>query len=408
MFTVLISALATSCGPSDDKGDFASSYFEKLGIPSFDTVKFRRVETLYENHYVTSLDSAEVLANKTAELYFEQFHEKINTRDSEAVTDALLHCYVYAIGDRYSVYRDKDEYKEYNTDMSGTFYGIGVSVTYNRIEDTITVTEVYANSGAEDAGIKPGDLIIGVDGEWLEDIGYNSVVNKIRGEENTTVNVTVLRGGDKITFTATRKKVVEESVKYSIDQNKIGYIELSSFKDNTDEQFIEAIDYMTENGAIGIIYDLRSNPGGYLTSVVNMLSYISPEGTTIVSFTNDYGAPKKDRDLHSLSLPSVIICNENTASAGELFTAAMRDFDEEFGFFEVTTVGVKTYGKGVMQSTYSLGDGSTLTLTVAYYNPPCGENYDGIGIVPDVEVSLAGDADNQLNRAYEEIFKLIN
>ena len=161
---------------------------------------------------------------------------------------------------------------------------------------------------------------------------------------------------------------------------------------------------MIANGAVGIVYDLRSNPGGLLVAVVNMLSYIAPDETTIVSFSNDYDKPKKDSDPHSLSLPSVIICNENTASAGELFTSAMRDFAKEFGYFDVTVVGAKTYGKGVMQSSYPIGDGSYLTLTVAYYNPPSGVNYDGEGITPDVEVS---DDESRLNTAYEEILKLI-
>ena len=137
---------------------------------------------------------------------------------------------------------------------------------------------------------------------------------------------------------------------------------------------------------------------------MKILSYISPEGTTIASFSNDYEDEKVDRDSHSLSLPSVVICNERTASAGELFTAAMRDFDEEFGYFDVTIVGAKTYGKGVMQSSFHLGDGSYLTLTVAYYNPPSGKNYDGVGIIPDVAVEENGDA--KLS-AQEEIFKLI-
>ena len=161
---------------------------------------------------------------------------------------------------------------------------------------------------------------------------------------------------------------------------------------------------MKANGAVGIVYDLRSNPGGYLSSVVDILSYISPKGTTIASFSNDYADTMVDDDSHSLTLPSVVICNERTASAGELFTAAMRDFDEEFGYFDVTIVGTTTYGKGVMQSSFHLGDGSFLTLTVAYYNPPSGKNYDGEGITPDVPV--AEDVDPIIS-AYEEIFKLV-
>ena len=173
---------------------------------------------------------------------------------------------------------------------------------------------------------------------------------------------------------------------------------------NIKNQFKKAIDFMVKNEAVGIIYDLRSNPGGYLSAVVGMLTHSSPRGTTIASFSNDYANTMYDHDSHSLSLPSVVICNENTASAGELFTAAMRDFDEEFGYFDVTVVGSTTHGKGVMQSTFPLSDGSYVTLTVAYYNPPSGVNYDGVGILPDVVVE---DDGARFDAAYEEILKLV-
>lgn len=386
--------------------EYTAAHLDKYDLPSFEKSKLQAIERIYRDYYVTDIPAPELLAEKTAQLYFEKFHENIDTGDRSAVTDAIIHCYVYSIGDKYSVYRTAAEYEDYDTDMSGSFYGIGVVVTYNRVDMTLTVTEVYSGGGAADAGIKAGDLIVAVDGDLLSDIGYDAMVNRIRGDENTTVNVTVLRAGTEMTFTATRKKVVEESVKYSIDDNKIGYIKLSSFKDNTFEQFKEAIDYMVENGAVGIVYDLRSNPGGYLSSVINILSYVAPSGTTLVSFSNDYAKPQTDRNEHSLSLPTVVLCNKSTASAGELFTAAMRDF-EAFGYFDVTLVGEKTYGKGIMQSTFALSDDSTVTLTVAYYNPPSGENYDGIGITPDISVEASEEGDAQLNQAYDEINKLL-
>ena len=137
-----------------------------------------------------------------------------------------------------------------------------------------------------------------------------------------------------------------------------------------------------------------------------MLYRIAPKGTTIVSFSNDYASEYKDKTDAKLSLPTVVLCNESTASAGELFTASMRDF-EKLGFFEVTIVGVNTYGKGVMQNTYTFTDGSSITLTVAYYNPPLGENYDGIGIMPDVTVEESVEGDPQLDTAYIEINNLV-
>ena len=230
---------------------------------------------------------------------------------------------------------------------------------------------------------------------------------KVKGEENTYVNISHRRDGAELTLDVIRKRVDTKNVTYSIDENKIGYIKITSFKSNTASQFVEAVSFLEENGAVGVIYDLRSNPGGYLSSVVSILSYIAPDDAIIVSFSNDYGAPKYDNHSHSFLIPSVVLCNENTASAGELFTAAMRDFDDKFGYLEVTTVGNTTYGKGVMQSTFELGDGSTLTMTVAFYNPPCGENYDGEGIKPDVKTDAVEGMDAQLDAAYTEIANLV-
>lgn len=405
VFLVFILCALTSCLPI--ASDYAASYLDEYGIPSFDGSKLREVERVYMSYYVESLPDPKVSAERTAAIYFEKYHGKIDTGNYEAVTEAVIRSYVSSIGDRYSVYRSAVEYAGYDTEMSGTFYGIGVLVTKGD-GDCISVKEVYEGGGAEAAGILAGDVIVAVAGKEISEIGYESAVNLIRGEENTKVSVTVERAGARIDFSVERRKVVEKSVSYSIDENKIGYIKISSFKDNTDEMFCEAVDALTEQGAVGIIYDLRANPGGYLSSVISALSYIAPDGTTIVSFSDNYARPKKDSNPHELKLPAVVICDGGTASAGELFTAAMRDFDRELGYIEVTVVGEKTYGKGIMQTTVTLRDGSTVTLTVAYYNPPSGVNYHGEGIIPDVEITPINGTDAQLSAAYLEIYKLIN
>lgn len=397
----------SSCSSCSSDSYAATHLAENHGVPAFNQAKLETVERFYRDHYVTDIPPAAEMAEKTATVYFENYHENIDTGDVEAVTNAIIRSYVKSIGDRYSVYREPAQYEDYHSDMSGTFYGIGVEITYDHQAQTVTVSKIMSGGGAEAAGMLPGDRIYAVDGELLSDFGYTEVANKIRGELNTTVAITVIRGGAEVTLYPKRGEVAEVLVRYSINENKIGYIYIDSFKATTFKQFKEAVDFMEENGAVGIIYDLRDNPGGYLSSVVNSLSYIAPTGTPIASYTNDYSAPSLDNNPHSLALPSVVICNEDTASAGELFTAAMRDFDDTFGLFEVTTVGVTTFGKGVMQSTYSLGDGSTITMTIAYYNPPCGENYHGVGIVPDTEVILTDDGDSQLDAAYAEIYKMI-
>lgn len=406
LFLALLLVNLVSCGTAPS--DFVTSYLEEMdGIPEFSKSKLKGVEIVYRDYYVYDIPPAEEFSKKVADIYFENFKDEIDPANASDVTDALIYSYIAAVGDKYSVYRTASEYEDYNTDLSGEFYGIGVVVTYDYVQGTLTVTEVLSGGGASDAGIKVGDLIHKVDGELVSEIGYSKAIDTVRGENGTTVKITVLRGDAELEFTITRKKVVEESVSYSIDENKIAYIKISSFKENTVKQFKNAIDDVVENGAVGIIYDLRSNPGGYLSTVVSMISMISPKGATIVSFSNDYGPPVKDSNHSSLELPTVVICNENTASAAELFTAAIRDFGDTFEYFDVTLVGTKTFGKGIMQSTYLFTDDSSITLTVAFYNPPSGINYDGIGITPDVIVTESESGDAQLEAAYNEISKMI-
>ena len=358
------------------------------------------------NYYVEDLGNPEDMARETATIYLENYHQKIDTADSEAVTEALIVSYIESFADRYTIYRSAPEYAEYDTEMSGTYYGIGVLVTRNE-DDVITVIEVYKESGAEAAGILAGDVIVAVAGKEVKEVGYETAVDLIRGEEHTTVDVTVLRDGTRINLEVERKRIVEKSVKYSIDENKIGYVEITSFKENTDELFKEAIDALEEAGAVGIIYDLRGNLGGYLTSVINALSYIAPDGATLATFSNNFAKEKKDNDPHEVTVPAVVICDYDTASAGELFTAALRDLEAVYGHLDVTLVGETTRGKGVMQTTVTLSDKSTVTLTVAYYNPPSGENYHLSGIRPDIHLDSEATADEYLRRAYEEMNKLI-
>ncbi len=392
-----------SCGVDSD---FVASRLEDFDVPSFDRSKLKGIELVYRDYYVEDLPEVGELTERTSEIYFEKYHSNIDTSDKTAVTDALIDSYIEVIGDRYSVYRSAEEYEDYGTDMSGSFYGIGVTINYKYDTKTMTVTEVTEGGGAHDAGVLKGDIITKVGDERIAELEYDEAINKIRGELNSRVQITVLRGDTELTFSVLRKKVVEKSVTYSLGQDGIGYIKISSFKSNTYAQFREAVDYMEDNFAVGIIYDLRSNPGGWLDAVVNMLSYIAPTGSNIVSFTNDYAPTRHDSHLHSLSLPTVVLCDGSTASAGELFTAAMRDYGE-LGYFDVTIVGENTFGKGIMQNTYEFTDKSAITLTVAYYNPPSGVNYHGVGIKPDVEIAKSEVGDSQLDTAYAELNKLI-
>ena len=387
------------------------SFLDDAGIAGYNRRMLRTAESYFHIYYPFDLPSAAELARETATLFIEYCYDNIDLGNKTAVTDALIRCYVEATGDTWAVYRTEEEYEIYDEDMSGNIVGIGVTVYYAD-KDTVcpTVESVIPDSPAHEAGIMTGDIIIAVDGVSCEKIGRTSLASAIRGEEGTQVQITLLRDGAELTVSVTRRLINEPTVYWEIDGDGIAYIRITKFKATTDEQFKEAIDAIESAGAIGVIFDLRSNPGGYLDSVVNALSYLVPYGTDIVSFR--YASEKYDTvytadDYHTLTIPCAVLCNENTASAGELFTAGIRDYCD-MGLLEGVTVGAKTYGKGVMQSTFEIGSGSTLTLTVALYNPPSGVNYEGLGVLPDFDVKYAqGDTDPQLDKAMEELYKLI-
>ena len=393
--------------------NYASSYLEEYGIIAFDKSKMRRAELYVYAYFLYELPPAYEVAESTVRLFLEEFYDSTELNDRAKVTDALLTCYMSSLGDRYAVYRNPEAKDSYHTDMSGSFIGIGVTVQ-NTNESTITVVELISGAAAERAGIQVGDLIIAVDGVTVLEAGYEATVNSIRGDSGTPVDITVERNGEQLTLTVIREKIVDELVTYSIDSENIGYIKitrfdgLSSDEDGTSKQLLRALNFMKENDAVGLILDLRGNPGGYLTSVIEALGYFVPENTPVVSYGYAGG---RDTVISSeggvkIDLPLTVICNEKTASAGELFCSALQDWSRD-GLVKATLVGETTYGKGVMQSEFELQDGSILNFTTAYYNPPSGVNYNGVGVVPDVVASDSDSFDSQLDTAKEVLVEMI-
>ena len=430
-----INSNISSIDTSVSRYEYVYLYLQDVGIPTFDTTKFLWAEMVFNRNFNldSGLPATSEHARLTAEAFMSEYYDVIDLTDKSAVTDALITCYTEAIGDPYSIYRVPEDSSDYTSDMSGKFGGIGVVIEYDHSAETLTVSSIFIDSPADKAGFMVGDIIWAVDGELVSELGYLNAVYYVRGEIGTDVTVTVKRGEQLLDLVATRAEVEEKTVDYILEDG-YGYIQITSFKDNTDKQFIEAIDYMEANGAKGIIFDLRGNPGGYLHTVCNMLSYLLPTGKKLVSYTykgeqtqynnaaDDPHPTMKNEDGevvkvdHTLTLPFVVICDEYTASAGEIFTSVIRDYKAE-RLLNATIVGKTTYGKGIMQSSVQYYDGSTITLTVAYYNPPSEINYHGVGVTPDVtvenEIGTDEDGkqyliDNQLSTAYDELEKLVN
>jgi peptidase, S41 family len=325
--------------------------------------------------------------------------------DMTKVEDGIYAGMMNGLGDPYTVYYTKEEYKALNEDTEGKYSGIGAVVSQNPNTKIITIVKIFDNSPANDAGLQVGDIIYKIDGEEVAGTDMDILVKtKIRGEEGTSFKMTVLRGDERkeVELDLTRRSIEVETVAGKMLDNNIGYIAVSQFDAVTSEQFKSNIESLQSQGMTKLIVDLRGNPGGLLDQVVDMLDYILPDG--LVLYTEDkYGKREEyySDGSHELKIPMVVLVNENSASASEVFTATFRDF--EWG----TVVGKTTFGKGIVQNVLPLGDGTAVKITTQHYYPPSGYDLHKVGIKPDLEVDLnegakiGTDSDNQLSAAID-------
>ena len=325
--------------------------------------------------------------------------------DMTKVEDGIYAGMMNGLGDPYTVYYTKEEYKALNEDTEGKYSGIGAVVSQNPNTKIITIVKIFDNSPANDAGLQVGDIIYKIDGEEVAGTDMDILVKtKIRGEEGTSFKMTVLRGDDRkeVELDLIRRSIEVETVAGKMLDNNIGYIAVSQFDAVTSEQFKSNIESLQSQGMTKLIVDLRGNPGGLLDQVVDMLDYILPDG--LVLYTEDkYGKREEyySDGSHELKIPMVVLVNENSASASEVFTATFRDF--EWG----TVVGKTTFGKGIVQNVLPLGDGTAVKITTQHYYPPSGYDLHKVGIKPDLEVDLnegakiGTDSDNQLSAAID-------
>ncbi len=344
----------------------------------------------------------------------------IGELDDEKLIDGAIAGYVAGTGDDYAAYYNAEAFEEFMSDMEGEVAGIGVNVIYNTEYKAIEVLNVVPDSPALKAGVEPGDLIVyvgtGEEREAVSVIGYYPAINELRGEVGSHALFTVFRGEDyseEVEFDIVREVVEEISVMprvYALDST-VGVIKITGFDANTPVQFFDAVEDLKGQGCERLVIDLRYNPGGELTSIVNILDYILPEGPIVRIFDADGNEVKTySSDAKELDIPMSVLVNGSTASAAELFTSAVKDYNK------ATIVGTTTYGKGCMQSTIPLSFGGACSVTYRMYNPPFSDNYHGVGIVPDVEIELdealegkniykiTDEEDNQLEAAVKALY----
>lgn len=339
--------------------------------------------------------SGEDAENAVSEILTEDVEEKVDVLskylqlyyyedlDPDALAEGLYAGLFEAAGDVYTEYYTAEEYATLNQQTTGTYYGIGAIFTQDPETMKVTVSRVYEGTPAEEAGLKNGDVVISVDEYEADSMELSELVTHIKGEEGTSVHIKVAREGEDgdVEMDVYRTEVHIPTVAGEMVDDKIGYLEISEFSDVTTDQFEETLEELQGRGMEAVIFDLRGNPGGTITSVTEILDDILPEGVVVYTENKDGEREEYTSDAeHCLDMPMAVLIDGDSASASEIFAGAVQDFG--WG----TVIGTTSFGKGIVQTIIPLNDGSAMKITTAKYFTPDGNYIHEVGITPDIEV----------------------
>lgn len=326
--------------------------------------------------------------------------------DYEELQNGIFSGIIDALEDPYSTYYTPEELAKVTADNEGIYYGIGAYVGLDTTLSMPKITGIIKNTPAEEVGLRENDVITAVGEISTYQMATEEVVTYIRGEEGTYVDLTIYREGEPeyLQFTVERRKVESPTVNSEM-KGEIGYIQITGFEEVTVHQFTEAYEDLQKQGMKGLIIDVRSNPGGLLTSVLDISRQILPKG--LIVYTEDKYGQREEYTCdgkNEIDIPLVVLINGNSASASEILAGAVQDYG--IG----TIVGTTTYGKGVVQNIFGLKDGSAVKLTISNYFTPNGNNIHGIGVQPDVEVELDVDKyyDEDIDTQIEKAIEILN
>ncbi len=322
--------------------------------------------------------------------------------DAQTLEDGIYAGMINSLGDPYSAYYSAEELQEMEQDVEGIYYGIGAYVGIDAATNLPVISGVIEGTPAEESDLRDGDIIYMVDGTSTQGMDTDDVVALIRGEENTTVHLTLVRTGeeDYVEVDVTRRKVESPTVNYEMLENDIGYIQITEFDQVTIDQFTEALAVCKGSDMKGLVLDLRSNPGGSLNVVCEIARKLLPEG--LIVYTEDKYGQREELTCdgaNEIQVPVVVLVNGYSASASEILAGAIQDHEKGI------LMGTKTFGKGIVQRVISLSDGSAVKLTISTYYTPNGKDIHGVGIEPDELVEFDADLyydegiDNQLEAA---------
>lgn len=322
-------------------------------------------------------------------------------KDEEQLIEYAVKGYVAGLGDEYTEYLTNDEYEELMVDVNGNYVGIGIYMTQDRYENVVVLLPIEG-SPAEEAGIKTGDIITKVNGEECTGMELNIVANKVKGEEGTIVDLEILRGEETLTKTIERRKVEINHINSKILDNDIGYIEILAFNEGCSEEFETKLNELLGKNIKSLIIDVRDNGGGLVTEAISVSElFIKKDKTIMIEIDKDGKEEVVKSEKNPIVTPDlniIVLGNENTASASEIFIGALKD-----NGIITKVVGTKTYGKGVMQEVVPLQSGGALKLTIQEFHTPNGNMINKKGIEPDVKVeeNKETETDEQLNKAIE-------
>ncbi len=342
--------------------------------------------------------------NDIIDAYYVNYNDDESGMTNDDRIEGLYKGLVGSLNDPYSEYYTQEEYKQLSEATNGSFQGIGATLSMNEATGKCYIVGFTAGSPAEASGLQVGDVFYKVDGEAVEGLTITDLVKRVRGEEGTKVVLTMLRDGKEVEYTVERKPIDIQTVSVNMIDKEVGYMILGQFDSVTTEQFHEGLESLKSQGMKKFILDLRGNPGGNLDVVVKIADELLPDGRIV--YTLDKAGDEKDydgSDGKSLGMPMVVLVDGNSASASEILAGAIKDTKAG------VLIGTTTFGKGIVQNVYGIGDGSAIKITAAKYYTPSGVNIQGTGIEPDIKVEfdseqyLRDKTDNQLEAAKRKI-----
>lgn len=325
-----------------------------------------------------------------------------DTIDTPALVNGAISGMVDALDDPFSSYLDPSSFEMFQTDLSGDVEGIGVVIRTDEETEQVYVVEVLEGTGAERAGVLPGDIFIDVDGQSVDGLNQSELAALVRGPSGTEVVITFLRGEELVTLTITRMRFEVPNVTYEVLDGDIAYISMNEFSDRSRGQLDAALEELDVNSRAGLIFDLRGNPGGLLSSAIDVASAFIPDGVVLYESFGDGSEQvfESNGDFAGITVPIVVLVNEGSASASELVSGAMQDRGV------ATLIGEVTFGKGTVQTLQPLSNNGALRITIARYLLPTRRWIHEVGVTPDIVIPYDPatdglDIDPQLDAALE-------